>query len=110
MRENWENFFEFILFYMNWNFHSARYAYENCIFNSAKHKCKPESASFTKKLAELLSAEKQFNNCDKIQDHICSAATRNSLNSNQNMWNAVAITITFLTIARLIQLGQILLP
>lgn len=57
--------------------YSARYAYENCIYNSAKHKCKPESAEFTRKIAELLSSERKFKNCDNLEDAaVCSGGSK----------------------------------
>lgn len=58
------------------NLNSARYSYENCVGNSARAKCKPESARFTRSLVELLSSERQFQNCAKIEDSLCSSAKR----------------------------------
>ncbi|CRL00203.1 CLUMA_CG013477, isoform A [Clunio marinus] len=55
-------------------FFSARYAYENCVGNSAKAKCKPESAIFTRSLVELLSSERQFKNCAKIENALCNSS------------------------------------
>lgn len=55
---------------------SARHAYENCVYKAAKLKCKATSAIFTKKIVEVLSSEKQFNNCRKIQDYICSKGSQ----------------------------------
>lgn len=64
----------FINFIINLN--SARYAYENCVGNSALAKCKANSARFTRSLVELLSSERQFKNCAKIEDSLCSAAEK----------------------------------
>lgn len=55
---------------------SARYAYENCVGNSARAKCRKESAIFTRRLVELLSSERQFKNCAKIEDSLCSSGNR----------------------------------
>ena len=55
--------------------HSARFAYENCVYNSARAKCTPESAKFTKSLVELLSSERQFKNCGRIEGALCGAAS-----------------------------------
>lgn len=55
---------------------SARYSYENCVFNSAWSKCNGKSAKFTRKVVELLSSERQFKNCAKIEKSLCSNASR----------------------------------
>jgi hypothetical protein len=54
---------------------SARYAYENCVYNSARAKCLPDSAKFTRNLVELLSSERQFKNCGRIEEALCGAAS-----------------------------------
>ena len=51
---------------------SARYSYENCVYNSAWSKCNAKSAKFTKSIVELLSSERQFKNCAKIEKTLCS--------------------------------------
>ncbi|XP_062533824.1 uncharacterized protein LOC134202857 [Armigeres subalbatus] len=58
------------------HFCCARYGYENCVFTSAKYKCKPESAVFLRKIAKLLSTDRHFLNCDKIESEICSGGGR----------------------------------
>ncbi|XP_058059429.1 uncharacterized protein LOC131210234 [Anopheles bellator] len=52
----------------------ARYGYENCVYNSARHKCRQESAVFLRTVAKLLSTDRHFLNCDKIEHEVCSAA------------------------------------
>lgn len=56
--------------------YSARYGYESCVYNSAKYKCKMESALYIRGIANLLSKEKQFENCDKIEKQYCSRGKR----------------------------------
>ncbi|XP_058811728.1 uncharacterized protein LOC131676599 [Topomyia yanbarensis] len=58
------------------HFCCARFGYENCVFTSAKYKCKPDSAVFLKKIAKLLSTDRHFLNCDKIENEICSSGRR----------------------------------
>uniref|UniRef100_A0A182NRA8 Uncharacterized protein n=1 Tax=Anopheles dirus TaxID=7168 RepID=A0A182NRA8_9DIPT len=55
------------------HFCCARYAYENCVYNSARYKCKPTSAVFLRRIAKLLSTDKHFLNCDKIENEVCSS-------------------------------------
>ncbi|XP_049277819.1 uncharacterized protein LOC125761066 [Anopheles funestus] len=55
------------------HFCCARYAYENCVYNSARYKCKPSSAIFLRRIAKLMSTEKHFLNCDKIENEVCSS-------------------------------------
>ncbi|KFB43355.1 AGAP001742-PA-like protein [Anopheles sinensis] len=55
---------------------SARYGYENCVANSARHKCRPDSALFLRTVARLLSTDRHFLNCDKIEHEVCSSGTR----------------------------------
>lgn len=52
-------------------FYSARYAYENCIYNSARYKCYKNSAEFARETAKMLSDEKHFRNCAVLQN-ICA--------------------------------------
>ncbi|XP_053669692.1 uncharacterized protein LOC128720070 [Anopheles nili] len=54
------------------HFCCARYAYENCVYNSARFICQPDSAVFLRRIAKLLSADKHFLNCDKIEHELCS--------------------------------------
>uniref|UniRef100_A0A182P2L6 Uncharacterized protein n=1 Tax=Anopheles epiroticus TaxID=199890 RepID=A0A182P2L6_9DIPT len=54
----------------------ARYAYENCVYTSARYKCRNESAIFVRTVAKLLSTEKHFLNCDKIEYAVCSTGTK----------------------------------
>ncbi|KFB46021.1 AGAP002650-PA-like protein [Anopheles sinensis] len=61
----------FNLQYMH--FCCARYAYESCVYQSARHKCRPDSAVFLRHVAKLLSTDRHFANCDKIENEICSA-------------------------------------
>lgn len=55
-------------------FSSARYGYESCVYNSAKYKCKRESALYIRGIANMLSKEKQFQHCDNIEKQYCSRA------------------------------------
>ncbi|KAH8382556.1 hypothetical protein KR009_004105 [Drosophila setifemur] len=52
----------------------ARYAYENCIYNSARYKCYKNSAEFARETAKMLSDEKHFRNCATYK-HICASAS-----------------------------------
>ncbi|XP_034661388.1 uncharacterized protein LOC117896953 [Drosophila subobscura] len=52
----------------------ARYAYENCIYNSARYKCYKNSAEFARETAKMLSDEKHFRNC-AILENICGQAS-----------------------------------
>uniref|UniRef100_A0A182V2D9 DUF19 domain-containing protein n=1 Tax=Anopheles merus TaxID=30066 RepID=A0A182V2D9_ANOME len=52
------------------HFCCARYAYENCVYISARYKCKPDSAVFLRRIAKLLSSDKHFLNCDKIETEL----------------------------------------
>ncbi|XP_041765034.1 uncharacterized protein LOC121589878 isoform X3 [Anopheles merus] len=58
------------------HFCCARYAYENCVYISARYKCKPDSAVFLRRIAKLLSSDKHFLNCDKIETEVCSSVGR----------------------------------
>ncbi|XP_055587529.1 uncharacterized protein LOC129739975 isoform X2 [Uranotaenia lowii] len=57
------------------NFCCARYGYENCVYNSAALMCTPESARFLRKIATLLSSDRHFQNCDRIETAMCSSAS-----------------------------------
>ncbi|XP_067617367.1 uncharacterized protein [Eurosta solidaginis] len=50
----------------------ARYAYENCIYNSARYKCYKNSAAFARDTAKTLSDEKHFTNCRQYENEICT--------------------------------------
>lgn len=54
---------------------SARYAYETCIYNSARYKCYKHSAEFARETAKMLSDEKHFSNCRHVEE-ACSHAGR----------------------------------
>ncbi|EDW16317.1 uncharacterized protein LOC6574828 [Drosophila mojavensis] len=56
----------------------ARFAYENCIYNSARYKCYKNSAKFARETAKMLSDEKHFSNCRHLED-MCAHAARVSL-------------------------------
>ncbi|XP_040158430.1 uncharacterized protein LOC120897533 isoform X2 [Anopheles arabiensis] len=58
------------------NFCCARYAYENCVYDNARYICKPDSAVFLRRIAKLLSTDKHFLNCDRIENELCSGAVR----------------------------------
>lgn len=59
---------------------SARYGYESCVYNSAKYKCKRESALYIRGIANMLSKEKQFKNCDNIEKQYCSSGSMLTFN------------------------------
>ncbi|XP_035778296.1 uncharacterized protein LOC118459220 [Anopheles albimanus] len=79
----------FNLQYMH--FCCARYAYENCVFNSARYKCKPDSAIFVRRIAKLLSTDRRFLNCDKIENEICSSSWLTTSASRWLRWLPVLI-------------------
>ncbi|XP_053680814.1 uncharacterized protein LOC128731708 [Anopheles nili] len=54
------------------HFCCARYGYENCVYNSARYKCQHKSAVFLRTVAKLLSTDRHFLNCDKIEHEVCS--------------------------------------
>ncbi|KAM7361039.1 uncharacterized protein ACRADG_009367 [Cochliomyia hominivorax] len=51
----------------------ARYAYETCIYNSARYKCYQNSAAFARATAQMLSDEKHFSNCRQFEVSTCSS-------------------------------------
>ncbi|XP_018798760.1 PREDICTED: uncharacterized protein LOC108975012 [Bactrocera latifrons] len=57
----------------------ARYAYENCIYNSARYKCYKNSAKFARDTAKMLSDEKHFTNCRQYENVLCSVGHPRSL-------------------------------
>uniref|UniRef100_A0A182LX50 DUF19 domain-containing protein n=1 Tax=Anopheles culicifacies TaxID=139723 RepID=A0A182LX50_9DIPT len=74
------------------HFCCARYAYENCVYNSARYKCKPSSATFLRRIAKLMSTEKHFLNCDKIENEVCSSGRMVLV----EWWSLVAILMLLL--------------
>ncbi|CAD7084213.1 unnamed protein product [Hermetia illucens] len=58
----------------------SRYAYEQCIGNSAKIKCHKTSANFVENVVQILSRERHFHNCKRYEDLLCSSAETNSIN------------------------------
>ncbi|XP_049537613.1 uncharacterized protein LOC125952277 [Anopheles darlingi] len=58
------------------HFCCARYAYESCVYNSARYICKPDSAVFLRRIAKLLSTDRHFLNCDKIENALCSGVSQ----------------------------------
>ncbi|XP_049537886.1 uncharacterized protein LOC125952463 [Anopheles darlingi] len=85
----------FNLQYMH--FCCARYAYEKCVFNSARYKCKPDSAIFLRRIAKLLSTDRRFLNCDKIENEICSSAWISLAVTGWLRWLPVLIGLSQLT-------------
>ncbi|XP_065367716.1 uncharacterized protein LOC135960368 [Calliphora vicina] len=51
----------------------ARYAYETCIYNSARYKCYQNSAAFARATAQMLSDEKHFSNCRQFEVSTCGS-------------------------------------
>lgn len=64
------------LHFLHWiSPYSSRVAYEMCIDNSARRKCRPESALFAKSIAQLLSNERHFVKCHKYEKNLCSSSS-----------------------------------
>ncbi|XP_052852388.1 uncharacterized protein LOC128262264 [Drosophila gunungcola] len=72
----------------------ARYAYENCIYNSARYKCYKNSAEFARETAKMLSDEKHFRNCAVLQN-IC-AHDFGGLGLAKLHWKGFRLTMTLL--------------
>ncbi|XP_017023290.1 uncharacterized protein [Drosophila kikkawai] len=72
----------------------ARYAYENCIYNSARYKCYKNSAEFARETAKMLSDEKHFRNCAVLQN-ICVHATGLGLTLDRS-WLGCQVAATLL--------------
>lgn len=66
----------FLSLFLRPHLYSARYAYENCVYDNARYICKPDSAVFLRRIAKLLSTDKHFLNCDRIENELCSGAVR----------------------------------
>ncbi|XP_065085887.1 uncharacterized protein LOC135707905 [Ochlerotatus camptorhynchus] len=77
------------------HFCCARFGYENCVFTSAKYKCKPESAVFLRKIAKVLSMDRHFLNCDRIENEICSG----SATLHRHRWWLATTTTTAVALA-----------
>ncbi|KAM8706565.1 hypothetical protein ACLKA7_010777 [Drosophila subpalustris] len=73
----------------------ARYAYENCIYNSARYKCYKHSAEFARETAKMLSDEKHFSNCRHLED-ICAHSVRIAWISSSFYPLALVLTLRFL--------------
>ncbi|XP_017058388.1 uncharacterized protein LOC108099396 [Drosophila ficusphila] len=73
----------------------ARYAYENCIYNSARYKCYKNSAEFARETAKMLSDEKHFRNCAALQN-ICIHNDAGGLARQHGMGFRLAVTMTLL--------------
>uniref|UniRef100_A0A1I8M6K5 Uncharacterized protein n=1 Tax=Musca domestica TaxID=7370 RepID=A0A1I8M6K5_MUSDO len=50
----------------------ARYAYETCVFNSARYKCYKNSAKYAREMAKMLTNETQFQNCRQYEESMCN--------------------------------------
>uniref|UniRef100_A0A182NRR6 Uncharacterized protein n=1 Tax=Anopheles dirus TaxID=7168 RepID=A0A182NRR6_9DIPT len=89
------------------HFCCARYGYENCVYTSARHKCRQDSALFLRTVAKLLSTDKHFLNCDKIEDEICSTGTR-----RHEAWQTHVLVLVALVmpLVRILGSGRYLLP
>ncbi|XP_075144649.1 uncharacterized protein LOC142219646 [Haematobia irritans] len=61
----------------------ARYAYETCIFNSARYKCYTHSAAFARDTAKMLSDEKQFSKCRQYEESMCNRSPHATTPSKQ---------------------------
>ena len=46
------------------------------MYDNARYICKPDSAVFLRRIAKLLSTDKHFLNCDRIENELCSGAVR----------------------------------
>ncbi|XP_058120717.1 uncharacterized protein LOC131284968 [Anopheles ziemanni] len=69
----------------------ARYSYESCVYRSARFICKPESAIFLRRIAKLLSTDRHFLNCDRIENALCSGA-------KPSMMHPVGVSVLFLSL------------
>ncbi|XP_055373899.1 uncharacterized protein LOC129607163 [Condylostylus longicornis] len=58
----------------------TRFAYETCIYNSARYKCYKNSALFAKEVARLLSDETHFKSCRHYENLLCVGCFRSSIN------------------------------
>ncbi|KAH8346451.1 hypothetical protein KR084_000723 [Drosophila pseudotakahashii] len=70
----------------------ARYAYENCIYNSARYKCYKNSAEFARETAKMLSDEKHFRNCAVLQN-IC-APNDAGVGLGVDKWHSMGFRLT----------------
>ncbi|XP_061402747.1 uncharacterized protein LOC133338596, partial [Musca vetustissima] len=50
----------------------ARYAYETCVYNSARYKCYKHSANYAREMAKMLTNETQFQNCRQYEESMCN--------------------------------------
>lgn len=66
--------------------YSARYAYETCIFNSARYKCYTNSATFARDTAKMLSDEKHFSNCRQYEQSMCNGSSSLSTSRSHSHW------------------------
>uniref|UniRef100_A0A182P3U5 DUF19 domain-containing protein n=1 Tax=Anopheles epiroticus TaxID=199890 RepID=A0A182P3U5_9DIPT len=82
------------------HFCCARYAYENCVYTSARYKCKPDSAVFLRRIAKLLSTDKHFLNCDKIETEVCSSASRTFVAAVEWWWSIVVLLLLLVVTAQ----------
>ncbi|KAI8123310.1 hypothetical protein FF38_11627 [Lucilia cuprina] len=75
----------------------ARYAYETCIYNSARYKCYQNSAAFARATAQMLSDEKHFSNCRQFEVSTCGSTpviVQLQLHCHWTLW--LAITLLFM--------------
>ncbi|XP_038104494.1 uncharacterized protein LOC6042425 [Culex quinquefasciatus] len=83
------------------HFCCARYGYEECVFKAAQYKCKPESAVFLQRIARLLSTDKHFQNCDKIEQQICSSGLRHATTGTGLLMMLMVVVLAGLPLTRL---------
>uniref|UniRef100_A0A182RSX8 Uncharacterized protein n=1 Tax=Anopheles funestus TaxID=62324 RepID=A0A182RSX8_ANOFN len=82
------------------HFCCARYGYENCVYNSARYKCRHDSAIFLRTVAKLLSTDKHFLNCDKIEHEVCSTGAR------EPAWGKLVVLLGVLWLMRIFGTGR----
>uniref|UniRef100_A0A8W7PNP7 DUF19 domain-containing protein n=1 Tax=Anopheles coluzzii TaxID=1518534 RepID=A0A8W7PNP7_ANOCL len=63
--------------------------------NSARYKCRNDSALFLRTVAKLLSTDRHFLNCDKIEHAVCSAGT-----VRLACWKLTALVLVVTIVAR----------
>ncbi|TMW54300.1 hypothetical protein DOY81_000573 [Sarcophaga bullata] len=69
----------------------ARYAYETCIYNSARYKCYQNSAAFARATAQMLSDEKHFRNCRQFEVSTCNSPPPVIVQCHWTLWLAIML-------------------
>lgn len=70
----------------------------------ARYKCRSDSAVFVTKIAKILSTEKQFINCDRVEREFCTTGPAAVL--TKMLWTVIGLTsIVFLALTLLMTRG-----